>query len=124
MNEKEIYEQWIENYLVPQMANDASKIPELFADEGVYWYGPYFEPRKGVDAIFEHHRNALSHQENIKYTWKILASNDEFALAWFDLTLKDLAENEPSAYQGIFKITLDEHGTCTLFEEWYNFTNI
>ncbi|HDY64675.1 MAG TPA: nuclear transport factor 2 family protein [Phycisphaerae bacterium] len=118
------YEQWLENYLVLHMARDASRIPELFAEDGVYWYGPYYQPRNGVDAIYEHHQNALSHQEDIKCKWKILAVTDEFALAWFDLTLKDLMEDEPNAYQGIIKFTLDDEGKCTFFEEWYNCTNI
>ncbi len=120
---KDQFEKWLEEYLKPQEKRSAEKIKELFAEDGVYWYGPYFEPRKGVDAIYDHHRNALSHQEQINYKWKVLAITDEYGIAWFDLTLKDIQPGEPGAYQGIFKIHINDQNKCTLFEEWYNFTS-
>ena len=125
MLDKAVYEKWLSDYLTPQMSRDASQIPSLFADDGVYWYGPYYEPRCGVEAIYQHHRNALSYQEDIKYKWKLLSvTSDGEALAWFDLSLNDLTKGAPNAYQGIFKFTLNDQGKCTLFEEWYNFTTL
>lgn len=118
---KEQFERWLEEYLTPQKKRSPEKIRELFAEDGVYWYGPYYEPRKGVDAIYNHHKNALSHQEEINYEWKVLAVTVEYGIAWFDLTLKDLHPNEPGAYQGIFKVHLNDESRCVLFEEWYNY---
>lgn len=120
MLDARIYERWLERYLVPQMSRDAELVKELFAEGAVYEYGPYYPCRRGVEAIYEHHRHALSHQFEIKYTWRVLAVTDAFALAWFDLTLRDEQPGEPDAYQGILKITLNADGKCTHFEEWYN----
>ena len=120
MNDRNKCEKWLENYLTPQMSRSAEKIKELFVEDCIYHYGPYYEPRKGLEAAYQHHKNALSHQHNLKYTWKLLAVTPEFALAWFDLTLTDDLPDVPNSYQGIFKFTLDDNGKCSLFEEWYN----
>ena len=116
------YEKWLDHYLTPQMINNPEIIKEIFAEDCRYCYGPYFASRNGLQETYEHHKNALSHQKNIKYIWKLLAATEKYGIAWFDLTLDDESPGEPNAYQGIFKITLNDDDKCALFEEWYNMT--
>ena len=115
---------WLEKYLRAQEEHKPEVIKELFAENGVYWWGPFNEARHGVEAIYEHHKNALSHQENIKYVYEILAVTDKYGIAKFHLTLNDLAPNEPDTYEGIFMINLNDNNKCTLFQEWYNSTTL
>jgi hypothetical protein len=114
------FRHWLEQYLRPQEQRSAEKIKELFAPDGVYWYGPYFPPRHGVRAIYEHHRNALSHQEDLKYLYEILATTPECGIAKFQLRLHDLMPGEPNQYEGIFLVYLNSQNQCTLFQEWYH----
>jgi hypothetical protein len=116
------FRDWLERYLRPQERRDAETIKEIFARDGVYWWGPYGEPRRGVEAIYEHHRNALSHQEDIHYRYDILAVTETYGLARFYLSIRDLTPGAPNRYEGIFMVHLDEAKKCTLFQEWYNST--
>ena len=118
------FRDWLENYLRPQEERSAEKIKEIFAEDGVYWWGPYGEPRHGVDAIYEHHRNALSHQEDIHYSYDILTTTEEYGLARFYLKIKDHEPEAPNRYEGIFMVHLNDKRKCTLFQEWYNFTTV
>ena len=118
------FNEWLEKYLRPQEQRSADKIKEIFTEDGVYWWGPYEEPRQGVDAIYEHHRNALSHQEDIHYSYEILATTEAYGLARFYLKIKDHNPGAPNRYEGIFMVHLNEENKCTLFEEWYNFTTV
>jgi hypothetical protein len=118
------FKDWLEKYLRPQEQRSADKIKEIFAEDGVYWWGPYGEPRHGVDAIYEHHRNALSHQEDIHYSYDILATTEDYGLARFYLKIKDQHPGAPNRYEGIFMVHLNNEKKCTLFEEWYNFTTV
>jgi hypothetical protein len=120
----EAFRDWLEQYLRPQEKRNAEKIKELFAADGVYWYGPYYSPRRGVQAIYEHHRNALSHQENLKYRYEILATTSECGIAKFYLQLRDLIPGEPNRYEGIFLVYLNSQNQCTLFQEWYHSTTV
>ncbi|MDP6776654.1 MAG: nuclear transport factor 2 family protein [Candidatus Latescibacteria bacterium] len=118
------FREWLERYLRPQEKRSAEAIRNLFAEDGVYWWGPYSEPCRGVDAIYLHHRNALSRQEDIHYRYDILAVTERYGLARFYLKIKDLAPGEPNRYEGIFMVHLDDENRCTLFQEWYNATTV
>ena len=119
---QESFQQWLDSYLRRQEQRDATVVKELFAPDGVYWWGPFYPPRHGVEAICEHHRNALSHQTDIKYDYKILATTETYGVARFFLTLTEHMPNEPNTYDGIFVVHLDDQNKCTLFEEWYHST--
>jgi hypothetical protein len=120
MPTREAFEQWLDDYLRPQQQRSAEKIKELFTDDATYSYGPYFEPRVGIDAIYNHHKNALAHQDDLDYTWKVLAVTDEYGVAHFHLTLTDHVEGEPNTYDGVFLVYLIRDGRCTRFEEWWH----
>ena len=92
------------------------------ADDGVYCWGPFNPPRRGLKATYEHHKNALSHQTDWRCRYAILAVSEEHGIARFRLTLKDDLPGEPNTYDGIFLVRLNDQGKCTLFEEWYHST--
>lgn len=117
-----VFQKWLESYLRRQEQRDATVVRELFAEDGVYWWGPFCSPRRGVEAVYEHHRNALSHQSDIKYEYQILATTEKHGVARFHLRLNDHMPNEPNTYDGIFVVQLNEERKCTLFEEWYHST--
>lgn len=120
---KEVFQAWLEKYLRPQERRSAETIKEVFAEDGVYWWGPFYEPRRGVQAVYEHHKNALSHQTDLKYDYEILAVTERYGIARFHLTLNDLMPGEPNEYDGLFLVHLNEQNQCTLFEEWYHSTS-
>ncbi len=120
MPTREAFEQWLDDYLRPQQQRSAEKIKELFTEDATYAYGPFFEPRVGIDAIYNHHKNALSHQNDLKYTWNVLAVTEDYGLAHFHLTLTEQVEGEPNTYDGVFLVYLNAHGRCTRFEEWWH----
>ena len=116
------FNEWMKNYLEPQESENAGKIKEIFAENSVYWWGPYSQPRHGLDAIYEHHRNALSHQKDTKYEFEILAVTPAYGIAHFTLSLRSLETGAPNYYEGIFQVFLDSAGRCTLFKEWYHYS--
>ena len=120
----EDFKSWLEKYLCSMKQHKPEMIKELFSEDGVYWWGPFNEARHGIEAIYQHHKNALSHQKDLKFTYEILATTDDYGITKFHLTLKELAPNEPNAYEGIFLVYLNDSNKCTLFQEWYNSTTI
>ena len=47
------FERWLHEYVRRQEQGDATVVRELWADDGVYWWGPFNQPRRGVQAIYE-----------------------------------------------------------------------
>ena len=118
-----VFQQWIEVYLRRQEQRDPEVIKELFAEDCIYCWGPFNPPRHGLQATYEHHKNALSHQTDICYEYRILAVAERIGIAHFHLTLSDKFPGEPNRYDGIFVVRLNGQNKCTLFEEWYHSTN-
>jgi len=114
------FRDWLERYLRPQEKCDPECIWDTFAEDGVYWWGPFNEPRCGIHAIYAHHKNALSHQNDLKYTYQILAVTDQCGIARFHLTLADHVPGEPNEYDGILVVRLNDEQKAVLFEEWYH----
>ena len=117
-----VFADWLERYVACQERGRPGTIRDLWAEDGVYWWGPFNEPRRGVEAVCEHHRNALSHQSNWRCRTTILAVTETYGIARFRLTLNDRLPGEPNRYDGIFLVHLNREGKCTLFEEWYHGT--
>jgi ketosteroid isomerase-like protein len=111
---------WLEGYVRAQERGDAEAIKEVFTEDGVYWFGPYNEPRRGLQAIYEHHKNALARQSDHRFDYEILATTEEYGIAKFRLFLKRIDTGEKMEYEGIFLVHLDDSNRCTLFEEWVN----
>ena len=121
---RESFQAWLDAYLRRQEHRDPEVIKEIFAEDCVYWWGPFNEARRGLQAAYEHHKNALSHQTDLRYDYRILATTDDYGIARFRLSLVDHAPGEPNTYDGIFLVHLDERNKCTLFEEWYHGTTV
>lgn len=114
--------QWLEQYTTTQECGNAEAIRTLFADESVYWWGPFYEPRVGVEAVYEHHRKALTRQFFRDYRFDIWAVREQDGIAWFQLRIENRENGRLSDYEGIFQIFLDKENKCKLFKEWYNYT--
>ena len=114
------FRDWLERYLRPQEKCDPECMWDTFAEDGVYWWGPFNEARHGIHAIYAHHKNALSHQNDLKYTYQILTVTDECGIARFHLTLVDHVPGEPNEYDGILVVRLNDEKKSVLFEEWYH----
>jgi hypothetical protein len=121
---KDMFEQWLQSYIDCQQRGEPETIRELWAEDGVYWWGPFEEPRYGVEAVYEHHRNALSHQSDWACEYRILSVTAEYGIAHFHLSLSDDMPGEPNTYDGIFLVHLNDEGKCTLFQEWYHGTTM
>lgn len=119
-----VFRRWLDAYTRRQEQRDPDVVKELFAADCVYWWGPFNEPRRGRQATYEHHRNALSHQTEIAYSCEVLATTADYGVARFRLSLVDHIPGEPNAYDGIFVVHLAGDGKCTLFEEWYHSTTV
>ena len=117
---REDFQNWVEAYLRPQEQCDPECIRQVFAEDGVYWWGPFNESRYGIEAIYQHHKHALSHQSDLHYTYEILAVTETCGIARFHLTLTEQMPGAPDEYDGIFLVYLNAEHKCTRFEEWYH----
>jgi ketosteroid isomerase-like protein len=114
------FEHWFDQYCRAFENEDADGVGALFAEECVYCWGPFNEPRYGRKAVARHHAGAVEHQKQLKFTFEMLGTTETVGVCRFWLTLLRTDNNTRVKYDGIFKVTLDEANQCSLFEEWYH----
>jgi len=57
-------------------------------------------------------------QKDIEYSYEILAENEDNGIVHFRLARTTLPDEHRLEMDGIFQISLDEEGRCTLFRQW------
>ena len=105
-------EDWATRYFEAWKTNDRAMVESLFAENAVYYYGPFREPAHGRDEIVRRWiENAPP--DNITTAHEVIAVNGDTAVIhWtvsFDATTMD----------GVLIVKFDEHGQCREHREWY-----
>ena len=85
-----------------------------------YAWGPWGEPLRGHAEIRARTEQAVAEQEEIEFGHEPLAITPDgrgIARWWVSTREPDGPIEED---EGIFLVTLDGHGKCTEFREWWN----
>lgn len=115
-------EQWLRKYGAAWEAQDPEAATNLFTDDGVYAWGPFTEPIRGRDAIRQAWDIATrGNQSGIQFGSEMLAMTDDgrgIARWWASMTATQTGTQ--MRMEGVFLITLEDDGRCSLFREWWN----
>lgn len=117
---REAFAVWMDNYGRAWEARDAKAAAELYAENGTYQVTPFVEPMRGRPAIFEYWTHATQTQENIQFGYEILAVTPELGIARWWASFVIVPQQLKTKLDGIFLITLDDHGKCLQLREWWH----
>lgn len=117
---REAFAVWMDKYGRAWEARDAKAAAELYAENGTYQVTPFVEPMRGRPAIFEYWTHATQTQENIQFGYEILAVTPELGMARWWASFVIVPQQLKTKLDGIFLITLDDHGKCLQIREWWH----
>ena len=108
-------EAWVEAYIYAWKRNDPHIIGQLFAEDGVYYTGPFDEPWSGREAIVAGWLNRRDEPGTFNFRYQVLAVTDDLGVVrgWAEYI-------EPKReYSNLWVIRFDSQGRCTEFTEWW-----
>jgi hypothetical protein len=113
---------WLDAYGHAWEEQDSDAAAALFTDSGVYAWGPFSDPIRGVEAIRKAWATATQgNQHDIRFGYEILGTTaDGRGIARWWASMLALPSRTPTRMEGIFLVTLAEDGRCELFREWWN----
>jgi uncharacterized protein (TIGR02246 family) len=113
---------WLEAYGDAWERQDPPAAAALFSDDGVYVWGPFNDPIRGRDAIRDAWDAATrGNQSGIRFGSEVLAvTEDGRGIARWWASMMAVRTQKPMRMEGVFLITLDADGRCSLFREWWN----
>jgi hypothetical protein len=114
---REELDSWLRAYGAAWEARDGERAAALFAEDGLYCWGPLEPPLRGRDAIVARWTQATTGQRDVAFRHEILGVDGDrgFSRWWcsFDLS------GSRFELDGVFVLDFADDGLCTQLQEWW-----
>ncbi len=98
--------------------------PDLFlscmAEDVVYKHSPFHRPMKGRQDLRQYAERAFYYQQDVTFSYEILAVTREYGLAHWKAELNWKDTDLHYCFDGMFQIFLNDHNLCTELREWWH----
>lgn len=111
-------ERWLAAYGAAWEAHDGAAAAALFAEDGIYCWGPFAEPLVGREAIRERWDAATAGQGAVRFEAEPLGTDGARAFARWHTTIEPGAEPGVEL-DGIFVLDFAPDGLCVRLQEWW-----
>jgi hypothetical protein len=111
---------WLEAYGRAWESRDPQAAAQNFAEDGSYQVTPFVAPHCGQKAIFEYWVQVTQTEEDIRFSFEILAVTPDFGIARWRASFIRVPPGLKTQLDGIFVITLDTSGRCKSLREWWH----
>jgi len=110
---------WLRAYGAAWEARDGEAAASLFAEDGVYCWGPHETPLQGRQAIRDRWQLATGDQRDVAFRHEILGIDGArgFARRWS--TFVDSSTGSRVELDGVFVLDFAGDALCTRLHEWW-----
>jgi SnoaL-like domain len=116
--DRETFEAWLDAYGRAWETGDREAAAELFTEDAAYHETPFDEPMRGRAEISEYWSDVPRLQENVRFSYEILAASE--GVAHWRADFLRLPSRTPVRLDGIMLARLDAEGRCAEFREWWH----
>jgi nuclear transport factor 2 (NTF2) superfamily protein len=111
---------WLRAYGAAWEARDGEAAAALFAEDGVYRWGPRAAPLRGRAAIRARWEEATNDQRDVAFRHEVLGIDGArgFVRWWSDFT--ESTGGSRFELDGVFVLDFADDGLCTQLQEWWD----
>jgi ketosteroid isomerase-like protein len=116
----EYFRDWLERYFTAWKTNDVELLKGLFAEDIVYYSGPFKPPHRGRQRIIEGWLSGTAPQ-GFRHTSTPIAIRADTGVAHWNVVHE--SSSRPGVeveIDGILVIRFDAQGQCMEHKEWFN----
>jgi ketosteroid isomerase-like protein len=110
---------WLSRYEQAWETRSAAAAAALFTENAVYREAPFEKPMEGRNAISEYWSTVTADQRDIDFRYEVIAVNGDKGVAHWSAVFKLESTGERVALDGVFVLTFNAAGQCTLLREWW-----
>ena len=114
------FDTWLKTYGVAWEAKDADAFARLFTENVRYYWTPFEEPKTGRDGVAGAFKHAVANQQDIYFSYEILAVGEERCVARWWCTLARPDTCHPVRIDGILMLKPTTDGLGEEFREWWH----
>lgn len=115
---KEKYELWINEFMDSWKELDWERTLKTLDKNVKYYENPIDEPCKSFDEVINLWNVVKDNQKDIEYSYKIISYDDNICIINWQMKRTLVNGNINQEIDGIFEISLNNEGKCTLFKQW------
>ncbi len=114
------FENWLQAYGAAWQAKDASAFAALFEEDGLYYWTPFEDPKKGRDEIAAAFSDAVANQQDIDFGARLLYVQAQLGAAHWSCAFTRTNTGERVHLDGIFVVQFNDKGSALSFREWWH----
>ena len=114
------FNEWLEVYGKGWMTKSPDLFLSIFTPDATYAHSPFHREMKGHNDIRQYADRAFIYQEDIAFSYEILAVTPEYGMARWKTELNWNETDVHYRFDGIFQIFLNDKNLCTALREWWH----
>jgi len=120
MIERQVVQNWLNDYVRAWKSYDPTAIGLLFAENATYYYNPFDEPLRGREAIIASWLADPDTPNTFNAEYRVIAVDGNTAVANGRTTYTAVdGTSNARQYDNIFVIRFNDDGHCVDFTEWF-----
>ncbi len=114
------FRQWLGDYKKAWEERNPGAAAELFSASALYYETPFDPPAEGREAILEYWKAVPASQKNIRFDFEILHTRDNTGICRWMADFERTESGRQVQLDGIFEVSFEPTGHCTVFREWWH----
>lgn len=114
------FEKWLNAYGAAWEARDGKAFAKLFHERAVYYWTPFEEPKLGNAAITTAFENAISNQETVTFTGRVIKATRKSGTAHWRCAYTRTNTGRQVFTDGILEAEFKNSGKAIMFREWWH----
>ena len=114
------FDAWLGGYKAAWEARDPAAAAALFTADASYHEMPFDEPIVGTEAIAAYWAQAVAGQEDVLFTYEILACSDDEGLCHWHCAFTGVPGGAKIDLDGIFRCRFADGARVDRFQEWWH----
>ena len=117
MENKELVN-WLNNFKEAWEERNTEKVISLFSKDVIYFESPLNKPCENLEAVSSLWKVVPTNQKDVIFNFEIISNTEKISVVNWKLSRIKLPNKEKEIVDGIFLISLNKEGLCTLFKQW------
>lgn len=114
------FEAWLRAYGRAWEGRDPAAAAHLFTEDSEYYWTPLDPPQRGRAGVAAAWEGAVSQQQDIRFTYEVLAVNGAKGIAAWRADFLRLPARAKVRIEGVLTADFAEPGQCRVFREWWH----
>jgi uncharacterized protein (TIGR02246 family) len=112
------FEDWLRRYFEAWVSNDPDDVAALFAEDALYWVGPFREPWVGRDQIVDGWTSGR--QEEVESAFDVIAFEGDTGVAHWNVSARAVDDGVRKEWDGVLAVEFGPDGRCREHREWFS----